>query len=79
MMDIDDSFLEQEDQDISVEHEAAPFVKRFEGAAEEFGPGSTFMDNLDKDTYAYEHVYNLYYQLHLGTSGHWCHFSFVQT
>jgi hypothetical protein len=60
-MDIDDSFLEQEDWDISVEHEAAPFVERFEGAAEEFGPGSTFMDNFDKDTYAYERVYNLYY------------------
>ena len=38
------------------------FVEEYEGAATEYGPGSTtFMREFDSDQYAEEHITNLYY------------------
>ena len=37
------------------------FVEEYEGAAKEYGTGTTFMDEFDSDQYAGERVNNLYY------------------
>ena len=37
------------------------FIKEYEGAAQSFGSGMTFMDKFDSDTHQSEHIDNPYY------------------
>jgi hypothetical protein len=37
------------------------FIEEYEGAAKEYGTGTTFMDEFDHDQYAGERINNLYY------------------
>lgn len=40
---------------------AARVVELFDGAAETYGAGTTFMDDFDQDQYAQQRSHNLYY------------------
>jgi hypothetical protein len=37
------------------------FIEEYEGSADEYGTGTTFMEEFDRDQYAGERVENLYY------------------
>lgn len=37
------------------------FIEEYEGAAKEYGTGTTYMDEFDRDQYAGERIKNLYY------------------
>ena len=41
--------------------DGGPFVKEYQGAAKEYGMGTTFMEEFDHDQYAGERIKNLYY------------------
>ncbi|KAF8232876.1 hypothetical protein L208DRAFT_1269810, partial [Tricholoma matsutake] len=57
-MDINLPFIESFD---GTSPDSGPFVKKYEGAAEEYGVGVTFMLEFDCDQYAVECVENIYY------------------
>lgn len=46
-----------------------PFVDEYEGAAKDYGTGTTFMDEFDRDQYAGERIENLYYPF--ASRGEW--------
>jgi hypothetical protein len=61
-MDVDATFTEHDDlggNDWRMDGEL--FVEEYEGAAKEYGTGTTFMDEFDCDQYAGERIINLYY------------------
>ena len=65
-MDVDAVFTEKHDgsgeNDWSMDdHDGEIFVEEYEGAAKEYGTGTTFMDEFDHDQYAGERIENLYY------------------
>ena len=47
------------------------FIKEYEGAAQSFGSGTTFMDEFDSDTHQSEHIDNPYYPFASNLSGNW--------
>jgi hypothetical protein len=62
-MDVDTMFTEHDGSgeiDWSMD-DCEPFVDEYEGAAKEYGTGTTFMDEFDRDQYAGERIKNLYY------------------
>ena len=62
-MDVDATFMEHDDSgenDWSMD-DGKLFVDEYEGAAKEYGTGTTFMDEFDRDQYAGERIKNLYY------------------
>lgn len=62
-MDVDARFTEYDDlgeNDLSMDNSGL-IVDEYEGAAEEYGTGTTFMDEFDCDQYAGERINNLYY------------------
>ena len=62
-MDVDVMVMEHDDlggNDWSMDGDGR-FVDEYEGAAKEFGTGTTFMDEFDRDQYAGERINNLYY------------------
>jgi hypothetical protein len=61
-MDVDATFMEHDDlggDDWRMDGEL--FVEEYEGAAKEYGTGTTFMDEFDRDQFAGERIKNLYY------------------
>jgi hypothetical protein len=61
-MDVDAVFMEHDNSrgnDWSMD--GGPFIEEYEGAAKEYGTGTTFMEEFDGDRYAGERVENLYY------------------
>ena len=42
-------------------HDMGPFIQEYEGAAQEYGRGTTFLQEFDCDQYAQERKQNLYY------------------
>ena len=61
-MDVDATFMEHNnlgEHDWS--RDGRPFVEEYQGAAKEYGMGTTFMEEFDHDQYAGEHIENLYY------------------
>jgi hypothetical protein len=65
-MDVDAMFTEHDDlgegggNDWNMD-DGELFVDEYEGAAKEYGTGTTFMDEFDRDQYAGERINNLYY------------------
>ena len=65
-MDADAMFTEHDDSgegrgnDWSMDN-GEPFVDEYEGAVKEYGTGTTFMDEFNRDQYAGERIENLYY------------------
>jgi hypothetical protein len=62
-MDVDTMFTEHDGSgeiDWSMD-DREPFVDEYEGAAKDYGTGTTFMDEFDRDQYAGERIKNLYY------------------
>jgi hypothetical protein len=57
-MDVDPPFIESFD---GTSPDGGPFVEKYEGAAEEYGVGVTFMSEFNRDQYAPERVENIYY------------------
>ena len=57
-MDVDPPFIESFD---GTSPDGGPFVEKYEGAAEEYGAGVTFMSEFNRDQYAVERVENIYY------------------
>lgn len=63
-MDVDAVFKEEHDDSVEndwIMDDGEIFVEEYEGAAKEYGTGTTFMDDFDGDQYAGERVNNLYY------------------
>jgi hypothetical protein len=62
-MDVDATFTEHDNSaggnDWSMD--GGLFVEEYEGAAKEYGTGTTFMDEFDRDQYSGERIKNLYY------------------
>ena len=61
-MDVDATFTEHDDlggDDQRMDDEL--FIEEYEGAAKEYGSGTTFMDKFDRDQFAGECIKNLYY------------------
>ena len=50
-----------EENDWSMDGLDGVFVEEYEGAAKEYGTGTTFMDEFDRDQFAGERINNLYY------------------
>ena len=62
-MDVDATLMEHDDaggNDWSMDG-GGLVVDEYEGAAREYGTGTTFMDEFDRDQYAGERIKNLYY------------------
>lgn len=63
-MDVDSDTMFME-RDNSVESDWGTngdiFIEEYEGSAEEYGTGTTFMEEFDRDQFAGERVENLYY------------------
>jgi len=57
-MDIDPPFIKSFD---GASPDGGPFVEKYEGAAEEYGAGATFMSEFNCNQYALEHIENIYY------------------
>jgi hypothetical protein len=57
-MDVDPPFIESFD---GTSPDGGPFVEKYEGAAEVYGAGVTFMSEFNRDQYAVERVENIYY------------------
>src|SRR5882762_1911797 len=59
-----DVFMEHDDSggndDWSMD-DGEQFIEEYEGAAKEYGTGTTFMDEFNRDQYAGERINNLYY------------------
>jgi Plavaka transposase len=66
-MDVDASFTEHDNFESVAAGgsdwgmDGGVFVEEYEGAAKEYGTGTTFMDEFDRDQYAGERINNLYY------------------
>ena len=62
-LDVDATFTEHDDEvgesDWSMDD--GVFVEEYEGAAKDYGTGTTFMDEFDGDQYSGERIQNLYY------------------
>ena len=50
-----------EENDWSMDGSDGVFVEEYEGAAKEYGTGTTFMDEFDRDQFVGERINNLYY------------------
>ena len=57
-MNVDPPFIESSGR---TSLDSGPFVEKYEGAAEEYGAGVTFMSEFHHDQYAVEHLENIYY------------------
>ena len=60
-MDVDATFLEHDNLGENGSMDRGPFIEEYQGAAKEYGAGTTFMEKFDHDQYAEVHVENLYY------------------
>jgi hypothetical protein len=61
-MDVEATFTEHNDSEVNDWNmDGGLFVEEYEGAAKQYGTGTTFMTEFDSDQYAGERVENLYY------------------
>ena len=60
-MDVDVMFLEHDNLGENGSMDRGPFIEQYQGAAKEYGAGTTFMEEFDHDQYAEACVKNLYY------------------
>jgi uncharacterized C2H2 Zn-finger protein len=56
-----DIFMDCDTMDIEEAGSGARFVQEYDGAARTFGPGTTFMQQFERDEFTEERMQNLYY------------------
>ena len=60
-MDVEMAGIEPDRPDLDISEQDLKVVEEYEGAAQCYGAGTTFMDEFDSDAHGSERVNNLYY------------------